>query len=200
MIKTVFCDLGNVLVKVDRPKAFQLLSEYLGLPPEILVAPAAQALELGFERGELSEAEYLTRVKTFLPSKNHITIAGLVELWQTPFEYDWSVWELIQQVRLKVPVILLSNTNPLHIRAIRQKFDLFAYLDGWVLSYEVRALKPEAAIYQTALNKVGCQPAEALLIDDLPENVSGAQDVGMQAYQFVEIGALKQFLCQLNLI
>lgn len=200
MVKVIFCDLGNVLVKVNYPRVLQALSSFFNLPETFFTQPTVMELEIAFEAGKLSQQEYLTQVKTLLPNHNHFQLADLVRLWQVPFDYDWEVWEIIQNVRQRTPVFLLSNTNPIHIQAIRQKFDLFQYLDGWVLSYEVGAIKPDPAIYQAALRQALVQPEQALFIDDLPANVSGAQALNIQAYQFSNAVDLKKYLLQLGLI
>jgi len=79
---------------------------------------------------------------------------------------------------------LLSNLPEplgLHLRHEMRLPDLF---DHHSFSYELRAAKPEAAIYQHALKGLGVEPAEALFIDDRPENVEGAQACGIRSIQF----------------
>lgn len=194
MIKTIFCDLGNVLVNVNRPKAFQLLTELTGLPPEMLTSPEAVALEIAFECGQIDEQAYFQQIQIYLSSNHKLTLNDLVQLWQQPFEMNWEVWQFIQRLRQKVAVIILSNTNPLHIRAIRQKYQIFDQVDGHVLSYEVGAIKPNAAIYHAALSKARITAAEALFIDDLPENVAAAQALGIQAHQYTNLNSLQRFI------
>ena len=51
-------------------------------------------------------------------------------------------------------------------------------------SYELGIVKPDAAIYQTAVQGLGIDPGEALFLDDRTANVEGARAVGIAAELF----------------
>ncbi|RPJ46263.1 MAG: HAD family phosphatase, partial [Chloroflexi bacterium] len=42
--------------------------------------------------------------------------------------------------------------------------------------------KPDPRFYRLALERLGVEPEEAVFVDDLPENVQGAQEVRIQAF------------------
>lgn len=50
--------------------------------------------------------------------------------------------------------------------------------DEYVLSFEVGAVKPDPAIFSTALTRLGVQPAEALMVGDSEEADGGARALG----------------------
>ena len=50
-----------------------------------------------------------------------------------------------------------------------------------IFSSDVGLLKPDPAIYFRSLSELGVEAGRALFVDDLPENVAGAQAVGMAA-------------------
>ena len=52
--------------------------------------------------------------------------------------------------------------------------------DEAVLSYQVGAVKPEPAMYQAVLERLGVMPEESVFIDDSERYVAAAQDLGMQ--------------------
>jgi HAD superfamily hydrolase (TIGR01509 family) len=52
------------------------------------------------------------------------------------------------------------------------------YVDEFVLSYEVGAVKPDAAIFETALSRLGVQAADALMVGDSDEADGGARLIG----------------------
>ncbi len=61
------------------------------------------------------------------------------------------------------------------------------YEDGQFSSrhfYEVRSSKPDSAIYEEAIGRVGRDPARVFFVDDRPENVVAARQVGMDAVVF----------------
>jgi len=53
-----------------------------------------------------------------------------------------------------------------------------------VVSWELGVLKPDARIYRIALERLGVPAGEALFVDDRPENVAGAEAVGMRGLVF----------------
>jgi putative hydrolase of the HAD superfamily len=62
---------------------------------------------------------------------------------------------------------------------------LLDHFDHVTLSYELRVTKPQAGIYEDAIRGLSVAPAEALFLDDRPENVAGAKAVGLQAELYV---------------
>jgi HAD superfamily hydrolase (TIGR01509 family) len=52
------------------------------------------------------------------------------------------------------------------------------YVDKFVLSYEVGAVKPDAAIFETALSRLGVEAADALMVGDSDEADGGARLIG----------------------
>jgi HAD superfamily hydrolase (TIGR01509 family) len=52
------------------------------------------------------------------------------------------------------------------------------YVDEFVLSFEVGAVKPDAAIFETALDRVGVDAANAVMVGDSDEADGGARAVG----------------------
>jgi putative hydrolase of the HAD superfamily len=64
--------------------------------------------------------------------------------------------------------------------AWRGLFPLADLFDDVIDSWEVGMRKPEARIYELAAQRLGVTPGECLFLDDMPENLVGAQAVGMQ--------------------
>jgi HAD superfamily hydrolase (TIGR01509 family) len=52
------------------------------------------------------------------------------------------------------------------------------FVDEFVLSFEVGAIKPDAAIFETALARLGVEAAHAVMVGDSDEADGGARDVG----------------------
>ena len=81
--------------------------------------------------------------------------------------------------RRGVAVGVISNTNDVHVNWLRAQIPEFASFDSVIFSSDVGLLKPDPAIYFRSLRELGVAPGLALFVDDLPENVAGAQAVGM---------------------
>ncbi|MCV7298375.1 HAD-IA family hydrolase [Mycobacterium barrassiae] len=52
------------------------------------------------------------------------------------------------------------------------------FVDEFVLSFEVGAIKPDPAIFQTALSRLGVEPAHAVMVGDSDEADGGARAIG----------------------
>jgi HAD superfamily hydrolase (TIGR01509 family) len=64
---------------------------------------------------------------------------------------------------------------------VRPAFDAIGvddYIDEVVLSYEVGAIKPDAAIFETALTRLGVDAAHAVMVGDSDEADGGARNIG----------------------
>jgi putative hydrolase of the HAD superfamily len=83
------------------------------------------------------------------------------------------------------PVAMLSNIGPHQATAIEHRFpDLFKIAVNRFFSYELGLHKPDPRIYHAVCQRLAKQPSQCVLLDDLPDNVKGAQGIGMHAMQF----------------
>ncbi|HXR08878.1 MAG TPA: HAD family phosphatase [Candidatus Acidoferrum sp.] len=76
---------------------------------------------------------------------------------------------------------IFSNTNELAERHIRARFPFFSNFDGYVLSYEQGAMKPDAKLYEVVERQTGCRGGAILYLDDRPENVAAGLARGWRA-------------------
>jgi putative hydrolase of the HAD superfamily len=145
-----------------------------------------------YDRGSYSPAEYWARVGSALGAEvDEKTLERLraldVECW---FRMDETMLGFIREMKSKVAhVALLSNMNGdgvVTLRSIPSWLDRF---DAFVLSCEYKVVKPEPAIYELILGKLGADAGECLFIDDLEANIDGARAVGMNGFRYDALGA-----------
>jgi HAD superfamily hydrolase (TIGR01509 family) len=80
---------------------------------------------------------------------------------------------------------VLSNTNPLDFEFVRRQFPwIDECFELAAVSYEAKAMKPDAAIYRYATERAGAPPGEVFFTDDRAENVDGALAAGLDAVLF----------------
>ena len=65
---------------------------------------------------------------------------------------------------------------------IEQNFD--DAFDNMVISAEIGVMKPEARIYQLALEQAGVSADEAVFVDDFIENIEACEKLGMHGIHF----------------
>lgn len=74
---------------------------------------------------------------------------------------------------------LLSNFSA-DLRAMLHQQDLLRRFDAVAISAEIGVMKPQAAAYQRVLAMLGLEAGACVFIDDVPENITAAQALGMQ--------------------
>lgn len=83
------------------------------------------------------------------------------------------------------PVCIVSNLAEFNKLALELKNPgFFEASTRNFLSYELGLLKPDLKIYQAVCRALGVQPEQCTFIDDLAENIAGAQAAGMKAVHF----------------
>jgi putative hydrolase of the HAD superfamily len=98
--------------------------------------------------------------------------------------YEDSLPVLRELRRRDVRTAIVSNCDHF-ARPLVDDLRLEDEVDAVLLSVEVGAEKPKAAIYRAALDAVGAEPAEAVFVDDQPEYLDGAAELGIQTLHIV---------------
>lgn len=101
----------------------------------------------------------------------------------TPFKtIDHRILSMLEQIkRLDLKIGLISNCTPEEVMSW-QSSALAAYFDDAVFSYDVKAAKPDPAIYRIACDRMGVAPSDAFFIGDGGSNeLNGAAGAGMSA-------------------
>jgi FMN phosphatase YigB (HAD superfamily) len=189
-IRTILFDLGKVIVDFDFDIAYRRMGALSGLEKEEMRSRLrVNNLVPDFEMGRIEAEPFVAEVNRRLGIS--LDCAGFAELWSAIFHRSPIIPEsLLADLKRRHRLMLLSNTNTLHFAMIRNNFPHIGHFDALVLSHEVGALKPSAAIYQAAIAQAGCAPSECLFFDDLADNVAGARAAGMNAEQFVGMAQL----------
>jgi 2-haloacid dehalogenase len=76
-------------------------------------------------------------------------------------------------------------------------FEFLGEFDGTVISGDVGAMKPEPAIYQAAVERLGLVPERTLFVDDRCENVEAAKNYGFIGHVFHNAAGLEHCLREL---
>ena len=173
-------DLGNVLVFVDEEVFFRRLQERCRSEVEVRSLFGRYYDELRVDRGGDFEALHPVLVAQ---AGLTMTPAELRLAWNDIFTLNPPMLEVVRDSPR--PRVMLSNTNQPHIEWLRQRTpEVFALFDQCVLSHEVGARKPDAAIFRHVESMTGLAPERHLLIDDILGNIEGARAAGWRGIQF----------------
>ena len=188
----VIFDLGGVLVGFDWMRACTRLEAAGGAPAaRILDAIIGGKEKIAFDTGRLSPQEFATR---FCAATGlHLPYSEFAEIWCDIFAEMREVTGLLDEIGKHADLVLLSNTDPLHIDYVRSHYGFLAKFRRLVLSYEIGHVKPARQIFERAIGL--CAPGTRMIyFDDVPEFVSAARAYGLPAEQFVDAGKLRRDL------
>ena len=185
-VGAIVFDLGNVIIELDNARYGAGWPTDIGAEHEGFEAwVAGERLWYAFETGAVSTADFLAR----LSAKLGRSPAYVTDYWNALLVGMLpGVVEVLDVLRERYPLYVLSNTNALHIAWVRRHLAALGYADyetRWFervfYSYELGAVKPEPAIYRRARAAIGLPPERLLFVDDRPENVAAARAQGWQA-------------------
>jgi putative hydrolase of the HAD superfamily len=200
MLRTILLDLGNVVLYFSHERMFQQMGALCGLTgEEVRQRMRDHNLIVEFETGRMTRAEFHRAFESW--TGQSVDRRRLLRAASNIFTPNESLIAALDRIkRAGVRLVLLSNTNAAHVSFIREKFDVLSKFDELVLSYEVRAMKPDPPIYEAALKAIKCDPRECFYTDDIVENVERARGFGLQAEVFIDTKAFLSHLEQRNLI
>jgi FMN phosphatase YigB (HAD superfamily) len=181
-IGLVVFDLGKVLVNFDYAIAARNLGPFAQLSPDqILDLLLRTPLLLDYERGALTTDEFYAALVQHAGLQTTFTnFATRFGDIFSPIEPMINLLDHLQAAGRATAV--LSNTNELAIQHIHTHFPFFDRFNHHVLSFEHRAMKPDPALYRALEKIAGVPPGHILFLDDRPENVESAQNLGWQAF------------------
>ena len=146
--EAVVFDLGKVLVDFDYSIAGRRIAAQSRLSaPEVQNYLDHSPLLYRYETGLMTRQEFFETVRDHTGFRGSLQEFG--SFFADIFTEMPEMTALQAALRRKgVPTYIFSNTNDLAIEHIRRAFPFFANFDGYILSYEVGAMKPAAKIYE----------------------------------------------------
>jgi putative hydrolase of the HAD superfamily len=188
----VIFDLGNVLVSVDFMRACKRLEAAGGAPAAVILEAITNGADkMAFDTGRLSPQQFAAR---FCAAAGvHLPYTEFAGIWCDIFAEQCEVTGLLDQIAAKADLVLLSNTDPLHIEYVRAHYGFMQKFGRMLLSYEVGYAKPARQIFERAIGL--CAPGTRMIyFDDVPGFVSAARACGLPAEQFVDAAKLRRDL------
>lgn len=180
MIKNIIFDIGNVLAHF---RGTNLLQD-LGLSGEVLETVADATIRSGamwneFDRSVMPDEEVIATCVAKAPQYEkeiHMLFDNIRYIAKEyPHAQEW-----IKGLKAEgYHVYLLSNYGRTAFEATSKELGFISLVDGMVISYEVKYVKPEPEIYQALFDKYNLKPEECVFLDDREENIRAAERFGM---------------------
>jgi putative hydrolase of the HAD superfamily len=188
--RALITDFGGVLTS-PLHEGFLAYQEESGVSLEQLGRAMARATEehgdhplFQLERGEITEAEFRGRIEPHL--EDGFDLTRLRTVYFERMEPNQTMIELVRELRGGgVRTALLTNNvrewEPLWRSKLPEIDELFEVV---VDSAFVGVRKPDPAIYELTLERLGVGADECVFVDDLEPNCETARALGMLAVRF----------------
>ena len=185
MISTVISDLGRVVLWFDNNIFLRKLADAAGKPFSDVKAMVHGDLELfrRFDAGAVTPRAVFEKVTELVGAD--ISYEAFFEMYNDIFSSNAVAIDVLTRVKAAgYKTLLLSNTDPERFGFVRRRFPEVLFFDRYVLSYELKLLKPDPAIYLAAARLAGTSPQECVFIDDMEENIAGAVAAGFSGIHY----------------
>lgn len=182
MIKTIIFDFGDIFINLDKPATFRELEKYnIQEYTDVIVKN-----NLDYEKGLITSEEF---IENYIAEYSQLNEEQVRNSWNAILKdfprYRFQFIKKLSEEK-NYQLILLSNTNEIHIDWIKQQVPFFEdfrkCFDAFYLSHEINFRKPDAAIYKFVLEKHDLDPEECLFIDDTKENADAAAKMGIHTW------------------
>ena len=181
----IILDMGNVLLEWDKDKILQGVSdtkkEYLVLDKTIFQSGLWERLDLG----TMSREELVLKVVSMIGSTYQKKVEEVIWNWPSYIDIYREVFPVLSELKKKGDrIFVLSNTSKVFYDLLDEQLSpLKELLDGFVLSCDIKAIKPDLAMFKEILDKYQLDPANCIFLDDIEDNTSAAEKLGIKAYQ-----------------
>jgi len=182
MIKTIIFDFGDVFLNLDKPATLRELEKHNITD----FGESLREVNQKYEKGQLTSEEF---IQTLKGEYSHLSDADITASWNAILvDFPEHRLKFLQELTAekKYQLILLSNTNDIHIDWCRENIPFFEEFrkcfDAFYLSQEINQRKPDPGIFEYVLQQHQLVPEEVLFIDDTSENTEAAARLGIHVW------------------
>ncbi|MXX31794.1 MAG: HAD family phosphatase [Chloroflexi bacterium] len=188
--RAVLFDFGGVLIRMDWD-GYDEFGKRWNLPAGTLVdafyrTPEWHAIETGRGNWETWQRGVEQRLSPYLQGDVARGVQDLLDAWYAqPWQYHHPNFELAHDLQANGHKIGVLSNAPDDLRdRFLSNLPVEVSWDAIVVSGEIGMRKPDPGIFHHAADEIGVAPEHCFFIDDLEENVLGAQAIGMGGYHF----------------
>ena len=195
----IILDMGNVLLEWNKDKILKAVAktqkDYLILDKAIFQSGLWERLDLG----TLTREELVDKVLSLLGDCYQKKVEEVIWNWPAYIDIYTEVFPLLARLKENGHrIFVLSNTSPVFYELLKNQLaPLAKILDGFVLSCDIKVIKPDRKMFEEILSKYELDPANCVFLDDLADNTKIAETLGIKAYQVKQrsdvVDILKKF-------
>ena len=187
-MEVVFWDLGGVLVRTEDRSKREAWEARLGMEPghlDRMIFGGDLGKKASLGQADADDVWEWVRVELDLSHEEGDQL--IRDFWQGD-DLDLELVGYIRGLRAQFQTGLISNAWPELREQLVDVWQIDDAFDDLVISAEVGLAKPDPAIYQLALDRMGVQAEQSVFVDDFESNIAAASEMGMRAVLFSNSG------------
>lgn len=198
MISTIIFDLGGVLFTNGTKKLIDFVSVEYGVAKEKVKSVMDGEIGKKYREAKVDRHVFWQHFLEELHIKADPNF--LEEQWVLGFELIEDTRDIVQELSEKYAVYFLSDNVKTRVERIEERYGFLDWFEGGIFSHEVGLKKPHPKLYTMILEKAGVQAGEAIFIDDKPECLVPAAELGITTILFETPQRLRQTLEELHVL
>lgn len=192
MFKNIVFDIGNVLLDFKPREYLKNKGLNDSLIDELMTCIFRSREWIELDKGTIEVEEAIDNFIDFAPNLRN-EILEVMEDWPSMLKPKEDTIGILYALKRKgYKIYLLSNFHKKAFEITREINSFIEEVDGYVISWEHNYIKPQKDIYRELLNKYSLIEEETLFIDDMEDNVKGAEKVGIKGVIFTDAEELKK--------
>lgn len=207
-IRNIIFDYGNVIFLIDFLKTQHTFTD-LGIKnvERFFAHSGHDPLFDRFEMGKITSAEFRDGIRR-ITEKPELTDQQIDKAWTSlligvpPVNH-----ELLLKAKEQYRTFLLSNINEIHLNFIldylkreHQVESNDVFFEKVYYSHLVGMRKPNRDIFELALTENNLKPSETLFIDDSPQHLKTARELGLNTHLMAKGDTLEKFMYRSGLL
>lgn len=207
-INNIIFDYGNVIFLIDFKRTQHTFTE-LGIEnvDRFFGHTGHDVLFDEFEKGLITAAEFRQGIRR-ITGKPELTDSEIDRAWNTlligvpPVNH-----QILLKAKEKYRTFLLSNNNEIHyewiMNYLKREFHLpsnAVFFEKDYYSHLMKMRKPDADIFEFAMQENKLLPEDTLFIDDSPQHIKTAQSLGLHTHLLTAPETLESFMYSSGLL
>ena len=189
--------LFDVMETLVEEPFFTVVPAFFGMSRQELLAAKHPTSWIEFEKGELTESEYLAR---FFRDRRDVDGVGLRQALSKSYKWLEGMEQLLSDLYAAGYEIHALSNYSVWYEMIEEKLQVSRFAKWSFVSCHTGYRKPDPCAYRHAVSTLGITPAECVFVDDRAENIEAARGLGIDAIRQIDASELRTQLVTRHLL
>lgn len=184
MITTIIFDIGNVLADFTWKEHYASFGYDEAMVERLARATVQSPMWNESDRGVMPRDELIRRFMESDPEIAEDIQRVLADVRTMVIHNDYAIPWIRSLKGRGYRVLYLSNFSEKAQKDCAKALDFIPYMDGGILSYREKVIKPMPEIYRLLIDRYDLIPEECVFLDDTQVNLDAAQKFGIHTILF----------------